>query len=429
MKSKKHILSLFAILVLALSNLGCVNDCESIVTNVYLEPVFSTRAEIRDAIALMPAKEIESRGKIFFKDDYLFINEPKNGIHIIDNREPSNPLNMGFINVPGSFDISIKDNLLFTDSYMDLVTLDISDLNAIKEVNRLENFFSAHAPAGLFYDSWDEGIVVDWVEEKRTTEVQSCSQAIPGGVNFWQRRSGRFELMNDVASVNSASAKSGPGIAGSMARFALVENHLYTLDAGELKNLELTDPLNPVQGEGLYVAWDVETLFPRENELFVGASSGMHILDITERSAPQRLSVYEHIRSCDPVIVEGDLAYVTLRSGSECQGFTDQLEIIDISDLRSPKLLHTYPMFNPHGLSKDGNVLFICDGDAGLKAFDASDISKISSNLLMHDNTIQAYDIIAYDDIAMLIGDDGLHQYDYSDLNDIKHLSTIRILQ
>ena len=40
---------------------------------------------------------------------------------------------------------------------------------------------------------------------------------------------------------------------------------------------------------------------------------------------------------------------------------------------------------------------------------------------------IQAYDVIPLNGVLMLIGDDGLHQYDYTDLSDIKLLSTIAI--
>ena len=166
---------------------------------------------------------------------------------------------------------------------------------------------------------------------------------------------------------------------------------------------------------------------PRNDELFVGAQSGMHIIDISNRNQPEQLSTYRHATNCDPVIVDGDVAYVTLRSGTECEGWENQLDVIDISNLRSPRLMHTFPMHNPHGLSKDGDALFICDGDDGLKVFDASELAVLDQQLLAHDRSIQAYDVIAYNGIAMLIGDDGLHQYDYSDLNNIRHLSTITV--
>jgi hypothetical protein len=38
-------------------------------------------------------------GKIFYYNGYLFINELNTGIHVYDNHDPSNPRNVGFINI------------------------------------------------------------------------------------------------------------------------------------------------------------------------------------------------------------------------------------------------------------------------------------------------------------------------------------------
>jgi hypothetical protein len=84
-------------------------------------------------------------------------------------------------------------------------------------------------------------------------------------------------------------------------------------------------------------------------------------------------------------------------------------------------------MTNPHGLGIDNGTLFICDGNDGLKIYDASDINTISQNQLAHYSTIKAFDIIPYQNIAMMIGEDGLYQYNYANLQDIKLISTITI--
>ena len=64
-------------------------------------------------------------GKIYFKEGYIFINEELKGIHVIDNRNPENPQNIGFIEIPGNVDIAIKNNTLYADSYIDLGAIDI----------------------------------------------------------------------------------------------------------------------------------------------------------------------------------------------------------------------------------------------------------------------------------------------------------------
>ena len=428
MFSKKVYFIFLSSSLLAISSFlltSCGDQCETTVTHTWYEPIYTAVSDLREAVTILPEKQMEATGKIFFKDGYLFINEPKEGVHIIDNRVPAHPQNVAFVQVPGSFDIAVKDNLLYTDSYMDLVVLDISDLNNIHEVNRIENYFDDYGDFGYYMVS-DNRMVTDWV----ITETQEVYESECDGIrqDIWGCPTCSGVMLDNMAAL-SVELASSPGVAGSLARFALQENYLYTLDGGELQALDIADPLNPIEGEGVFVNWDIETVFPRGNELFIGASSGMHIFDISNGDRPTHISTYEHINSCDPVIVEGDLAFVTLRSGTECQGFTNQLEIIDISNLQSPQLLHTYEMTNPHGLGKDGNALFICDGTDGLKVFDATDIGAIDQNLLAHDQNIQAYDIIPFNHIAMMIGEDGLYQYDYSDLENIRLLSKIEIIR
>jgi hypothetical protein len=153
----------------------------------------------------------------------------------------------------------------------------------------------------------------------------------------------------------------------------------------------------------------------------------MHILDISTPDAPALVSTYAHVTSCDPVVVDDQHAFVTLRSGTLCQGFTNQLEVIDISNLASPQLVTTYAMTNPHGLGKDGNTLFICDGTDGLKVYDASDVNHIDSKMLAHFTSIQATDVIPLNGVLMMMGAEGIYQYNYDNKDEIKLLSVIPI--
>jgi hypothetical protein len=152
----------------------------------------------------------------------------------------------------------------------------------------------------------------------------------------------------------------------------------------------------------------------------------MVIYDISIPLSPQRKTSFQHARSCDPVIVDDTLAYVTLRGGTVCGGTTNVLIVVNIKDINSTRLVSTYPMTNPHGLGKDGDLLFICDGTAGLKIYDASDPRKISDNLIKEYPDIDTYDVIPVNGILIMIGDDGLYQYDYSDVMNIHLLSSIK---
>lgn len=411
---------------LAWVGVSCSDNCEETYHYVYYEPIYSTSAAIKASVKQEAAKPLSQIGRIYFKDGFLFINEAGEGIHIIDNRNPAAPQNISFLTIPGNYDLAIRGNTLYADSYVDLVAFDVTNLNDIKEVNRIENLFNNYQTLGRMV-STEQGILTHW-EKRENVNVQQTE------CNAYYQPWGGIYYDRGVAFLNSFSSKaaiaptpSATGIGGSMARFTIMGDHLYGLDGANIDIVNINTQTDPKAVKEFTLAWDIETLFPHNNKLFVGSQSGMYILNVSNPELPVQLSRYAHIQSCDPVVVEGDYAYVTLRSGTTCQGFTNQLEVINISTPESPILERTYPMTNPHGLGIDNGTLFICDGSDGLKIYDASDINAISQNQLAHYNTIKAFDIIPYQNIAMMIGEDGLYQYNYANLQDIKLISTITI--
>lgn len=424
---------LFLAFLLSLSVLleGCTDKCEVTNEYVYYEPVYTTVAAIREGIKLTGPQPIEAVGKIYYKDHYLFLSDPGKGVHIIDNHDPANPQSKFFLTIPGTYDLAIKGNILYADSYVDLVAFNIENINNIVEVSRLEGVFQNYRVMG-FYTDINCCVITDWAEKKSISVVESeCASGIqPWGGIYFERG---IALNSDMAATfNKAAAiapgtGSGPGVGGSLARFTINKDHLYLLDGSDVQAIDVTTEANPVAKSRITISWDMETIFPHEDNLFIGSMSGMHILDISSPESPVKISTYEHVRVCDPVVVQDNLAYVTLRSGSECQGFTNQLEVINIENLTSPKLLKIYPMTNPHGLGIDGEMLFVCDGAAGLKVYNASDKMTIDQNLLAHYDNIQATDVIPFNNILMMIGTGGIYQYDYSNPADIKFLSLIPI--
>lgn len=233
------------------------------------------------------------------------------------------------------------------------------------------------------------------------------------------------------ASADMALQSSGApvaGVAGSMARFMLHEHYLYSVaNPFMLKTLDISVPEGITAVDSISTWRNMETLFRHDEHLFIGTTTGMLIYSLENPAKPEFVSDFDHVNSCDPVVVANDIAYVTLRSGNACNGFTNQLDVIDIIDIKNPRLLKSYPMFNPHGLGIDHPVLFICDGADGLKIYDATNPLAISSNMIAHFPDIDTYDVIPLGNVLMMIGHDGLFQYDYSDLGDIRLLSHIRV--
>lgn len=420
--------------IFSLSVTDCADKCEETNHFVYYEPVYSTWAEIKAAVAVTEPRQLSNIGRIYFKDGILFINESGKGIHIIDNKNPSAPVPLHFLGIPGNYDLAIRGNTLYADSYVDLVAFDVSDLNNIKEVNRIERLFNNYSTMGMLVSS-DRGILTEWKKNERVTVNETGCNAVyqPWGGMYY--RGG--VALNDAMFSSSQKASIAPapnsgsqtGIGGSMARFTINGDFLYGLDGVNLDIVDVSQQTKPVAKNEIPLSWDVETLFPYNNKLFVGSQTGMYIFDLITPTQPAFISFYSHVRSCDPVVVEGDYAYVTLRSGSTCRGFTNQLEVIDITNLKSPTVVKIYPMTNPFGLGIDRGTLFICDGNDGLKVYNATDVNAISQNQLAHYKNINAFDVIPFQNVAMMIGKDGLYQYDYSDIKNIKLISQLPIVR
>jgi hypothetical protein len=230
-----------------------------------------------------------------------------------------------------------------------------------------------------------------------------------------------------VSSCSESKADMAPnannGVGGSLARFAIVDNYLYTVSNSTLKVFDISQAQQPRQMNSVKLGLNIETIFPYNNMLFIGSRTGMHIYDNANPTQPVLLSQYQHVQSCDPVVVQGNYAYVTLRDGTECRFGQNVLDVVNISNPRSPSRVQSIPMLNPHGLGIDGNVLFVCEGDHGLKVFDVTNPAQPIEKQFI--KGIRTYDVIPHKNVMLVVGKDGLMQYDYSDVNNPRLLSMI----
>ncbi|MGB0524464.1 MAG: LVIVD repeat-containing protein [Flammeovirgaceae bacterium] len=414
-------IALFILFLGALQS--CEDHCEETVTYIRYDPIYKGYDAIRAEAGFKTAQDLHHPGKIYLYGQYLLINEINEGIHIFDNSDPSNPQNLGFFNLPGNVDMAVRNNILYADSYIDLVTIDISDITNPSLISRTEEVF----PYGYNYLVSEKGIIVDWTETE-VTEKRSCS-TFADGPQIWLFA--EDASAHAVLSSNSSAPKAAPpttGVGGSMARFTIVNDYLYTVDHSNLRVFDLDQPTQPNNvSNPLIDNWGIETIFPYNGKLFIGSQNGMHIYDLQSPESPTHLSEFEHVTSCDPVVVQGDYAFVTLRGGSNCGGFSNQLDIIDISNPSNPTLYKTYQMQSPFGLGIDGNKLFICEGTHGLKYFDITDLDALS--LEQHFTGVDAYDVIPNNDVLIMTGQDGLMQFDYSSANTLTLISTIPVVQ
>jgi len=179
-----------------------------------------------------------------------------------------------------------------------------------------------------------------------------------------------------------------------------------------------------LQLEDVNIGWNIETIFNQGNALFIGGQRGMYIYDISTPSKPTYLSEFEHGTACDPVVVDGDFAYVTLRGGNFCGSVDSGLFVINVEDLKSPILEVIYPMVAPYGLGFQSNFLFVSDGEAGLKVFDKSLAPSLVQ--INHFEDIQITDIIPMTSSLLMVGNNKIFQYEYHE-NDMRHISTFSL--
>jgi len=409
------------VLLLFVASLGFVS-CEDNDDSLYADylvarPLTISKAEFKNSVDIISPLPIKESGKIYAYQDYIFVNDKYRGVHVIDNSNPEAPKKISFIKIAGNVDISVKDNYLYADSIMDLVVLDISDINNIKIVNRLDNVLRDNVvwPANAdFYEydgiDYQTDILLGWetvTERRLITEFEE-----------------RFTRGGDIFALAEAANDASVGQGGSLARFKIVGDFLYAVDSHNINIFNIQDLENPQDLEDVYAGFDIETIFNRGQHLFLGSMSGMYIYDISSPSSPTFVSEFQHGTACDPVVVDGDYAYVTLRGGNMCGATESGLFIVDISDIAAPTLAISYPMDGPYGLGVKDEKLFVCDGDSGLKVYDKTDIEDLVA--LNHFEDINTFDVIPLEDSLLMVGEEVLYQYEYLE-SSIELLSTLEL--
>ncbi|SHG24686.1 LVIVD repeat-containing protein [Salegentibacter echinorum] len=410
----KKLSGLTVLFLLAFLSISCEKESEEGDYYNVAIPVVKSIQDFRGMVRISEPRSIEQAGKIYSYQDYVFINDAEKGVHIIDNSDHLAPQKVKFLEIPMNTDVAIKDDMLFANSAMDLVVFDLSDINNIKQKERIKDVFpnrTYHIPNGAaFVDyknfDFENEVIVGYLIESRKIET-------PNGPVF-----------TEDEFVNNSGVSGGSGTGGSLARFNIHKGFLYVVDQTNLSIFDIKD-LNEAQlVKTERVGWEIETIFNKEGYLYLGSSSGMFIYDIEDPAAPQFQSMFSHILGCDPVVVKDDIAYVTIRGGNLCGQEWSQLDVIDVGDKKNPQLLKSFEMENPYGLGIKDDRLFVCDGSAGLKIYDTQDTPNLK--LKDHFPDINTYDVIPLEKELLMVGDNTLFQYTYKG-NKITLLSEFKL--
>lgn len=213
------------------------------------------------------------------------------------------------------------------------------------------------------------------------------------------------------------------GQGGSLARFIIVGDYLYTVDEQSINVFDISDVQNVVKVNDVYVGFGIETIYSFENTLFLGSSLGMYIYGLDDPALPELLSNATHLRSCDPVVSNFNYTFVTLHSTATCDGLLNQLEVYDTTDLLNPILLNTIQFDRPIGMGIYNNFLIMSD----LNTIRFLDITDPRFPQEIHTIAVDSYDVIVRGNELFVIGENTVHQYEL-DATDITATTELSVL-
>lgn len=221
----------------------------------------------------------------------------------------------------------------------------------------------------------------------------------------------------DAADTTAATAT---GKGGSLARFTIVGNYLYLADYSTLEVFDISNPAATVKKNSINVGFGVETIYPYKDKLFIGSADGMYIYDLVNPELPKKLGEARHVRTCDPVVANDTVAYVTLRGSGRCGAATDGLYAYNVSNITAPVQRSLLPLSSPYGLGLKDTVVFVCRAGQGLTLVN---VKKPSAPVVMYTLTDAFYtDVIPYDDLLICYVNTGVLLYDTKDLNRLTKL-------
>ncbi|GLR18713.1 hypothetical protein GCM10007940_33290 [Portibacter lacus] len=136
-----------------------------------LVPVYFDALDFSEIDSQEP-RAIIKQGKFVKVGNFLFVNDIKIGIHVIDNTNPNQPEYVYFWRIPGNQNFTIEGSFLYADNGPHLLVINIEDYANIQFVKYIEN---------TFY----ENLLEQFPDEP--AEYFECPDPSKGLVKYWKR--------------------------------------------------------------------------------------------------------------------------------------------------------------------------------------------------------------------------------------------------
>jgi len=140
-------------------------------------PIYVSTEAALAGVTLQNSRALSIPGKIYIIGKYLLIGDNLKGVHVYDNTDPVHPVSLGFLNILGNTDVAVRGKVLYANNLTDLVAVDLTDLNSVKELSRFpQDYWSIRLPpaSDTYFECVDntKGIVLGW--QKQTLKAPKC---------------------------------------------------------------------------------------------------------------------------------------------------------------------------------------------------------------------------------------------------------------
>lgn len=318
---------------------------------------------------------------IAVQGDYAYLADWDDGLRVIDVSDPLNPIETGFLDTPGdALGITVVGELAYVaDGYGGgLRVIDVSNPDAPFEIGYYDTTNEAcnvKISGGLAYlaDSYAGLRIIDVSEPMAPVEIGfyetddiTYDVVVDGSYAYVADRFNSLIVL-DVSNP-AAPLQVGTLDTGYLVAVQFNDGYVYTSGQVFLGIVDVADPTNP----SLVGHHDPAGLLNGTIALDGGRAyvsdvrTGFRAVDVTDPTAPIEVGHVEGVSTTYAVDVEGDYAYVAC--------YTAGLRVVDITDPSTPEEVGSCRgSFVAEDVNVFGDYAYVASGYAGLRVIDVSD--------------------------------------------------------
>ncbi len=395
-------LGLIAVLI------GCRSECKQTLYYTANVPVYASKASIRDAVTVETSLAVDSVAEMLSYKETLFLRNGTDGIHVIDNTDPSNPDNHAYIKIVPCFAMETNDDQLYVIQGTDLVVFDLSDVRNPVVKHRVNDLYNSDFAKG-------DSFVVGYEQQEVVKVLNdfSCSD--------------QFIFPEDEVIRGAISTPHG--------QITVHKDHIYTADNQSVVTLALNGSAAPgftsrmaafnnIPDARLYILLDSILLF--------GTGSGLMALDITTNPAsPVNTGGFFPAGGCNPIAIWDSLTFAPMFNDlQEDESFCFSNPMISVVDVVTRRPISRVTGYSqPYYMHYHNNRVLLCNGFEGFRIFGVQDrilLSDYIDNSGESNNVHARLGMLFGENNVLVYGNNGVFQYDISDRTIVKKLSEIK---